>query len=325
MDALSTGCNLDLETAKTAEFMKNGEDECPNTRVNDDEGSKLPYQDLTSVVERTKQYATRCGAYGDIWECKLAIEGILHMVAVKAIRPTTTLEDTQVLESHSKKLRRELKVWAGLQHENIVPLLGVVTGFGILQGMVSPWFNNGSLSSYLVAQHEAAMDFPARQRLLGDIAAGLRYLHSEGVRVVHGDLHSENVLVDNDGRACLTDFGLSLAQEFMGTSYVKSSVCGALRYADPELVRQVHVENRLAHPTTPSDIYSFGSLMLHVLTGRKPYDGLRDLQILTELSLGKRPQLPADDPRISSAHELLIQRCWSHDMKMRPSINEIQV
>ncbi|KAF9231203.1 kinase-like domain-containing protein [Melanogaster broomeanus] len=231
--------------------------------------------------------------------------------------------NTEALKAHRKKLRRELKVWAKLQHRNVVPLLGVVSGFGLLPGMVSPWFNNGSLSSYL-ARQEAAMNLADRQRLLCDIAAGLGYLHSQGI--VHGDMHSENVLVDEEGRACLTDFGLSLIiQDFVGKSYLKSSVCGVVRFADPELVRQVHVEGKMAHPTTPSDIYSFGGLMLHVLTGKKPYDGLGDLLILTTVVSGQRPQLPIDHPLISSTHELLIQRCWSREEKMRPSVEEIQV
>ncbi|KAF9245050.1 kinase-like domain-containing protein [Melanogaster broomeanus] len=166
----------------------------------------------------------------------------------------------------SQKLRRELKVWAGLQHTNVVPLLGVATGFGLLPAMVSPWFKNGSLSSYLA--RDKVMNISDKQRLLRDIAAGLGYLHSQDV--VHGDLHSDNVLVDDNGRACLTDFGLSLiVQEFEGTSYLKSSVCGAIRFADPELVRRANADGNVVYPTKPSDIYSFGGLMLHVSTVRR--------------------------------------------------------
>ena len=49
-----------------------------------------------------------------------------------------------------QKFRRELKIWGRLQHKNIVPLLGVVSGFGPLPSTVSPWFRNGSLSRYMV-------------------------------------------------------------------------------------------------------------------------------------------------------------------------------
>ncbi|KIJ19006.1 hypothetical protein PAXINDRAFT_166907 [Paxillus involutus ATCC 200175] len=132
--------------------------------------------------------------------------------------------------------------------------------------MVSPWFSNGSLSSYL-SKHQT-MDPSGRQGLLFDITSGLRYLHSQDV--VHGDLHSGNVLIDDNGRACLTDFGLSLIiREFVGTSYLKSSVCGSVRYADPELVRQVHADAGVVYPTKSSDVYSFGGLTLYVCSVRK--------------------------------------------------------
>ncbi|KAF9231205.1 kinase-like protein, partial [Melanogaster broomeanus] len=216
---------------------------------------------------------------------------------------------------------RELKVWAGLQHINVVPLLGVVSGFGLLPAMVSPWFKNGSLSSYLARDKE--MDISDKEHLLCGIAAGLGYLHSQ--KVVHGDLHSDNVLVDDDGRACLTDFGLSLiVQEFEGTSYLKSSVCGAIRFADPELVRRAHANSNIVYPTKPSDIYSFGGLMLHVLSGQKPYEGIKDFPLLT-LILGKTNQpMSINDEQISHEHLSLIRQCWNHEEEKRPSADQIE-
>ncbi|KIJ08350.1 hypothetical protein PAXINDRAFT_88972, partial [Paxillus involutus ATCC 200175] len=175
---------------------------------------------------------------------------------------------------------------------------------------------------------------------LFDIASGLRYLHSQGV--VHGDLHSvrlllgrvrkivdlpqqENVLVDDNGKACLTDFGLSLIiQDFVGTSYLKSNVCGAVRYTDPELVRKLEtqVDGSVVHPTKPSDIYSFGGLMLHVLTGKRPYDPIREIHVAGIVARGERPELPVDE-RISPQHESLIERCWSPQESTRPSAEDI--
>ncbi|KIJ09638.1 hypothetical protein PAXINDRAFT_172422 [Paxillus involutus ATCC 200175] len=186
--------------------------------------------------------------------------------------------------------------------------------------MVSLWFNNGSLSSYL-SNHEA-MDLSGRQGLLFDIASGLRYLHSRGV--VHGDLHGGNVLVDEKGRACLTDFGLSeIIQDFPGTSYLKSGACTALRYADPELVRQVHADARVVYSTKPSDVYSFGGLTLYVLSGKQPYEGIREFVLCTIILSGDRPLLPVDDGGISPQHESLIQRCWSPKETTRPSAEAI--
>ncbi|KIK91575.1 hypothetical protein PAXRUDRAFT_830723 [Paxillus rubicundulus Ve08.2h10] len=147
-------------------------------------------------------------------------------------------------------------------------------------------------------------------------------VHSQGV--VHGDLHSGNVLVDENGKACLADFGLSLIiQDFVGTSYLKSSVCGASRYADPELVRQVHGDGRMVYPTEPSDIYSFGGLMLYVLSGKHPYEGIKEIMITTSVLSGNRPQLPLDCERISPRHGSLIEQCWSPQERQRPSAKDI--
>ncbi|KIK77318.1 hypothetical protein PAXRUDRAFT_835029 [Paxillus rubicundulus Ve08.2h10] len=283
------------------------------------EGRKVRYRDLTAVVKRKTEYPIGNGGFGDIWECDLMIGGKLRMVAVKSLRPQRT--DAQHLAAQEKKLGRELRVWDKLQHENVVELLGIVHGFGVLPSMVSPWFSNGSLSSYL-SKHEA-MDLSGRQGLLFDIASGLRYLHSQDV--VHGDLHSGNVLVDDNGRACLTDFGLSvILQDFPGTSYLKSSVCGALRYADPDLVRQVQAEpareGKVVYPTKPSDIYSFGGLTLSVLSGKQPYEGIGDVMLCTKILRGDRPPL---DERIPPKHASLIQRCWSPEESMRPLAEEI--
>ncbi|KAF9231202.1 kinase-like domain-containing protein, partial [Melanogaster broomeanus] len=162
-----------------------------------------------------------------------------------------------------QKLCRELKIWGRLRHQNIVPLLGVVSGFGPLSSMVCPWIANGSLTSYLKRWDER-LDISHRLALLQDIAAALRYLHSQSV--VHGDLHSDNVLIGQGGRALLTDFGLSLVvQEFLGTSYLQSSVQGCMRYAAPELFTPLfNGIDTLVYPTEPSDVYSFGGVMLHV-------------------------------------------------------------
>ncbi|KIJ19011.1 hypothetical protein PAXINDRAFT_166913 [Paxillus involutus ATCC 200175] len=232
-------------------------------------------RDLTDLVKRRTEYPIGNGGFGDIWECDLMIGGKSRMVAVKAVRAQRT--DAQRLDDQKKKLSRELKVWEKLQHENVVELLGVVSGFGVLPSMVSPWFSNGSLTSYL-SKHNA-MDLSVRQGLVSLIVYIVDDFHSQGV--VHGDFQQGNVLVDENGRACLTDFGLSvITQDFPGTSYLKSGVCGAVRYADPELVRQVHGDGRVVYPTESYDVYSFGGLTLYVCTetairGHQRYHALR--------------------------------------------------
>ena len=78
-----------------------------------------------------------------------------------------------------------------------------------------------------------------------------------------------NVLIDDHGTACLTDFGLSLINDFVGTPYLGSGICGGVQFADPALVQRAESwtgssQGTLFYPTKPCDVYSFGGVMLHV-------------------------------------------------------------
>lgn len=89
-------------------------------------------------------------------------------------------------------------------------------------------------------------------------------VHSEGI--IHGDLTGANVLIDDSGVACLVDFGLSLIKvDFEGTSFITSTVGGAMRFRAPELLPSIEVEiydKFKATLTFACDIYSLGSVTL---------------------------------------------------------------
>ncbi|KIJ68035.1 hypothetical protein HYDPIDRAFT_83129, partial [Hydnomerulius pinastri MD-312] len=217
-------------------------------------------------------------------------------------------------------LRRELKVWARLDHTNIVPFLGITDGFGPLPGIVSPWFQNGSLSAYL----KVHADPPTKLGLISDVAAGLKYLHSQLPAVIHGDLHPGNVLINDDGRACLADFGLSLVvQEFLDTSYLQSPVCGSMRYAAPELLISLEksIPGSLIYPQEPADIYSFGCLVMEVMTGKEPFDGYKAFAVYSKICKGERPLLP-QSCGISSECRAIIEQCWAVPEE-RPSAEKV--
>ncbi|KAF9233674.1 kinase-like domain-containing protein, partial [Melanogaster broomeanus] len=161
-------------------------------------------------------------------------------------------------------LRREIKVWHNLRHPNIVRLLGVTSGFGTVISTVSPWIPGGSLHTYLGGSPNLSAS--ARFRLVSSEAQNLLPVHS--FPVVHGICRvSGNVLVDDDGRACLSDFGLcSILGGLDGGSSFDRSTCrpGAIRWAAPELV----LNPDTVKASTASDIFSFGCIMLQVSRSR---------------------------------------------------------
>ncbi|KIJ11878.1 hypothetical protein PAXINDRAFT_15208 [Paxillus involutus ATCC 200175] len=148
----------------------------------------------------------------------------------------------------------------------------------------------------------------------GDAAAGLQYLHSRSV--VHGDLSGSNVLIGDNGRACISDFGLSmLLTQLGGSTYATSRQGeGTLRWVAPELHDPevpADEENPLSVlPTPQSDVYSFGMIMLQVLTGRVPYNYyIRDSQVLSAILKRIIPQRP-NRGLVNDRQWAFMQRCW---------------
>ena len=155
------------------------------------------------------------------------------------------------------------------------------------------------------------------------------------------------MLIDADGRACISDFGLSTILEEIGSTFATTStgkLKGTLRWAAPELLDLLDSEDsKTQHtgPTMRSDIYSFGGIMLQVcgvvvshyfshsdnacyaeqiLSGKVPYHYYsRDMQIVAAIFRGETPARP-DDPRVTDRRWGFIQRCWSIQ---RPSSDEI--
>ncbi|KAJ8583892.1 kinase-like protein [Rhizopogon salebrosus TDB-379] len=277
-------------------------------------------QDLTDRLRGKSNYPITSGGFGDIRKCELVKLNEIVQVAVKTIRNFES-DNEALVRRNAKRVRRELKVWGRLKHECILPLWGVANDFGPYPAMICPWVDNGALTGFLERQQDT-LSLEGKLSLLHDIALGLEYLHSKSI--VHGDLTGSNVLVYGNGRACLADFGLSsMVMEFIGPSYLTSTIRGNIRWAAAELfeVPEDDVEEAISL-STECDVYSFGSITLQVLTCKVPYYNVRkDLVVLGQVIRGKKPE-PPNESQIAPLHWGFIQRCWS-PRASRPSVGEI--
>ncbi|KAJ8596057.1 kinase-like protein [Rhizopogon salebrosus TDB-379] len=259
--------------------------------------------DLTGQLCNFSQYPTAWGGYSDVWKCNwIKPDGTVVKVAAKAIR-RQGVGDDDALSKALKRGKRELDVWIRLRHAHVLPLYGVAHEF--LPGttvMVCPWLENGTVTSFMASRHD--LNGYHRLQLLSDVAAGLHYLHSQSI--VHGDLTGSNILVCAQGRAYLADFGLSMI--LAGHNTASHSVTGAARWAAPELVTCTP-EDIPDLPSLQSDMYSFGSIMFHILSGLIPYHKLSNNQVFVAIIRGDKPPRP-EDSRISDRHWDFIQRCW---------------
>ncbi|KAF5376922.1 hypothetical protein D9615_007330 [Tricholomella constricta] len=206
---------------------------------------------------------------------------------------------------------------ASLQHKNILPFFGVVDNPTDL-GIVSPFMRNGSLPSYLARNPSAN-----RRNLLIDIAQGLVYLKSCGV--IHGDLKGPNILVNDEGVACIADFGLAF---YDGDTFpldespdsLASSLSGAgtVRYMSPE---RLHPETNSALSTFASDVFSFGMVIYEAFTNQVPFHAWKhDGRVMLGIVEGLRPER---DARIPDDIWSIAQDCWKPNPSDRPLVNEV--
>ncbi|KAH7912184.1 kinase-like domain-containing protein [Hygrophoropsis aurantiaca] len=286
-------------------------------------GDQYKLADLTEKITRKETWASHTGGFADVWQ------GILNNgdsrqtnVAIKALRPQA--ENEKERKKKNKRLRRELKAWRGLDHPNIVPLLGVATGFGPYTAMVCPWMENGTLGSYI--ESHANLTRQAKYKLLYQAARGLEYLHTiQPSPVIHGDITASNVLIDDQHVARLGDFGLStILLEQQSQSNITSALTGAIRYTAPELYSNGSNNDdtfRTPKPTKESDIYSFGSIMYQVLSGKIPYHHIRsEPQVLIALVGQAKPRHEQSIPDISWQ---FITECWKDPARLRPTATSV--
>ncbi|KAF8547287.1 kinase-like protein [Imleria badia] len=277
--------------------------------------------DLTPYILKANDQYVAGGGFGDVYRCWY-VAGSPKEVAVKAFRFTFAINgDASDTSRSAKMLRRELGIWRRLEHENVVPFLGIAHGFGMRGAMslVSLWMPNESLHHFL-AKHDDNLTLEHRLQFLLDIANGLQYLHS--FPIVHGDLNCNNVLLDADYTARLADFGYaSLVGNIPeALSYLQRSTTrpGALRWIAPEQVDPEEVFTR----TTKSDIYSFGCVVLQVLSGKQPWSEVQeDCAVVLRLAKGHKPGRPATR-MMDDFHWSLIQDCWSR-IEERPPVEVI--
>lgn len=277
--------------------------------------------DLTGKVTREGRFPEAHGGFADVWKGIWMDGPHERRVAIKVLR--SRVDNPEMEEKVKLRLWRELNMWKKLDHPNILPLLGVVSDFGRYDAMICPWLYNGSVTKYMERCGDL-LSMTDRLQLLCEVAEGLKYLHS--FNIIHGDLSGSNILINNQGKALLGDFGLSsIVAEFDETPCMTSGVSGAVRWADASLYKLLlrdDEDDKMPPLTTMSDIYSFGSVTLEILSGRIPYHYVRtDVQVVIELHNGKKPRRPATS-FVTNAQWDFIQRCWADNPQERPDVGQ---
>jgi len=192
-------------------------------------------------------------------------KGVLKNGTVVAVKKAIVCTDKQ---KNSKEFHTELDLLSRLNHAHLLNLLGYCEEGGE-RLLVYEFMAHGSLYQHLHGKNPALieqLDWVRRVTIAVQAARGIEYLHGYACPpVIHRDIKSSNILIDEEHNARVSDFGLSLLGPADSSSPLAELPAGTLGYLDPEYYR-------LHYLTTKSDVYSFGVLLLEILSSRKAID-----------------------------------------------------
>eukprot|EP00028_Trichosphaerium_sp_Am-I-7-wt_P011976 CAMPEP_0168520824 /NCGR_PEP_ID=MMETSP0405-20121227/8275_1 /TAXON_ID=498012 /ORGANISM="Trichosphaerium sp, Strain Am-I-7 wt" /LENGTH=274 /DNA_ID=CAMNT_0008541895 /DNA_START=35 /DNA_END=856 /DNA_ORIENTATION=- len=228
-------------------------------------------------------------------------------VAVKTIAPSNSSNNADLV----KYTRREIAIMKSARHPNIVCFIGIVTAgrqTGLGTQIVLEYLPGGDLRQVLKGPKE--ISYHRRMIWAQDIACAMAYLHSRGI--VYRDLKCKNLLLDENNRVKLCDFGFA---RVVSTKERPNTMCGTDDFMAPEVILGLDYNER-------ADIFSYGLVMLELITRAKIGVSLkRTVQNSFALEEKEAQKLV---PRMCPPHfSKLAMLCCKYDPKDRPPFKKI--
>lgn len=227
-------------------------------------------------------------------------------VAVKMVRIPTHKEETRIMLE--QQFKSEVALLSRLYHPNIVQFIAACKKPPVYC-IITEYMSQGTLRMYLNKKEPYSLSTETILRLALDISRGMEYLHSQGV--VHRDLKSSNLLLNDEMRVKVADFGTSCLET--QTQESKGNM-GTYRWMAPEMVKEKPYTRKV-------DVYSFGIVLWELTTALLPFQGMTPVQAAFAVAeKNERPPLP-ESCQPALAH--LIKRCWAANPSKRPDFTEI--
>ncbi|XP_077225334.1 uncharacterized protein LOC143858559 [Tasmannia lanceolata] len=277
----------------------------------------ISYEDIVNATEAfDEKYCIGEGGYGRVYKASLPIGQI---VAVKKLHK---LEDGEQIDQRS--FRNEVRALTEIRHRNIVKLYGFCSHRRCMF-LVYEYVERGNLTNILSSEEGAMeLDWVKRVNIIKAVAHSLSYMHHDCIPpIVHRDISSNNVLLDSEFEAHVSDFGT--ARLLMDDSSNWTELAGTRGYVAPELAYTMRV-------TEKCDVYSFGVLALEVIMGRYPGDfissflssseGGRNIQLKDMLD----QRLPTPQDQVGNEivlAVLLALACINANPQTRPTMQHI--
>ncbi|KAD5317632.1 hypothetical protein E3N88_17578 [Mikania micrantha] len=273
------------------------------------------YDDIMRMTENlSEKYMIGYGASSTVYKCVL-----------KNCRPVAIKKLYTHYPQYLKEFETELETVGSIKHRNLVSLQGYsLSPSGNL--LFYDYMENGSLWDLLHGPlKKKRLDWETRVQIALGAAQGLAYLHHDcSPRIIHRDVKSSNILLDKDFEAHLTDFGIAKSL-CTSKTFTSTYIMGTIGYIDPEYART----SRL---TEKSDVYSYGIVLLELLTGRKAVDNESNLHHLILSKTASNLVMETVDPEISATCKdlgevkkifQLALLCTKRQPSERPTMHEV--
>jgi serine/threonine-protein kinase len=220
-------------------------------------------------------------------------------VAIKTMLPDLVSKTGMV-----DRFKREAQTAAGLSHPHIIQIFSVKQTKSLVY-FVMKYIEGRSLESVIVERGKLEVDLA--RVILSQVGGALAFAHRKGV--VHRDMKPANIMLEEDGWAIVTDFGIAKVQEAQNLTATGTAI-GTPHYMSPE---QFH--NKAV--TGTSDQYSLGVVAYEMLTGRKPFDGATYAEIITQHLFEPPPDLRSVRPDVPDNVAQTIMRMMAKEASAR--------
>ncbi|XP_010940921.1 uncharacterized protein [Elaeis guineensis] len=240
------------------------------------------YEDIMRITENlSEKYIIGYGASSTVYKCVL-----------KNSKPIAIKRLYSQYPHNLHEFETELETIGSIRHRNLVSLHGYsLSPHGNL--LFYDYMENGSLWDLLHGpSKKVKLDWDTRLKIAVGAAQGLAYLHHDcNPRIIHRDVKSSNILLDENFEAHLSDFGIAKCIPAAKT-HASTYVLGTIGYIDPEYARTSRLNEK-------SDVYSFGIVLLELLTGKKAVDNDSNLHQLILSKADDNTVMEAVDSEVS--------------------------
>ncbi|AAF04882.1 putative protein kinase; 6068-8907 [Arabidopsis thaliana] len=231
----------------------------PDSAVMGSGQTHFTYEELTDITEGfSKHNILGEGGFGCVYKGKLN-DG--KLVAVKQLKVGSGQGD--------REFKAEVEIISRVHHRHLVSLVGYCIADSE-RLLIYEYVPNQTLEHHLHGKGRPVLEWARRVRIAIGSAKGLAYLHEDcHPKIIHRDIKSANILLDDEFEAQVADFGLAKLNDSTQT-HVSTRVMGTFGYLAPEYAQSGKLTDR-------SDVFSFGVVLLELITGRKPVDQYQPL------------------------------------------------